>query len=81
MPTGETAPTSVQIKEGKDASGILLGWNLKGKIFCDAPQTEYKPTVIFLNEDTSYIIYFVAENPNYGILTSSTLIIFSTAKK
>lgn len=81
LPANEAAPTPIQIKEGKDASDKLLGWNQKGKVFCDTPKAEYTFSATFLNHNTSYIVHFTAENLNFGILIPDTMLTFATSKE
>ncbi|MBK7212177.1 MAG: hypothetical protein IPH88_02530 [Bacteroidales bacterium] len=61
LPSGATAPTAQQVKDGQDASGAAVASNLAGNIVCAAGATEYISGVTGLTPATTYNVYFVAE--------------------
>jgi hypothetical protein len=62
LPAGATAPTTAQVKAGQDASGASLVSNLKGNIACALAATEYTTDITGLTSETTYDVYFAAEN-------------------
>ncbi|MEI8273739.1 MAG: alpha/beta hydrolase [Paludibacter sp.] len=62
LPAGAIAPTSAQVKTGKDASGTPVISTLAGTIACISAATEYSASITGLSESTSYDVYFVAED-------------------
>ena len=62
LPSGSAAPTSQQVKEGKNAAGTVLASNLKGSVASTAGKTEYSAVVSGLVSSTPYDIYVAAQN-------------------
>jgi hypothetical protein len=61
LPNGATAPTSVQVKDGKDATGTPVSAAYKATIACAAGSTEYSTAIAGIASSTTYNVYFVAE--------------------
>ncbi len=62
LPNNAIAPTSTQVKEGKDATGTSLGAGLFGTIDVANATTDYGTTVAGLASATDYDVYVVAED-------------------
>ena len=69
LANGATAPTSAQIKAGKDASDVAV--TASGTIVCVSGATEYAAAVTGLSGLTNYDVYFVAEDVSGSNLQAS----------
>ncbi len=78
LPAGDPAPTSLQVKEGKNGAGITLADNLKGSIACTAGKTEYQAVITGLNSSTTYDVYFAAANAAQKLQSAPTKVIVTT---
>ncbi|MFZ4521289.1 MAG: alpha/beta hydrolase fold domain-containing protein [Bacteroidales bacterium] len=79
LPAGAAAPTSAQVKAGKNAAGVTLAANLKGSITCASGKTEYSTSVTGLTGSTSYDLYFTAENAAFKLQPIPTRVAVTTA--
>ncbi len=79
LPVGSPAPTSAQVKAGKNGAGTILPDYLKGSVSCISGRTEYVAAIQGLTGGTTYDIYVTAENASFKLqpvptkLTGSTL--------
>ncbi len=78
LPGGDPAPTSIQVKAGKNAAGTILASNLKGSIISAAGKTEYSGVISGLSNSTLYDVYFVAENALQKLQPSPTKVTLAT---
>jgi endonuclease/exonuclease/phosphatase family metal-dependent hydrolase len=78
LPSGSTAPSSAQVKNGQDGSGASLTTNLKGTINVAAGNTEYTAVVNGLTPVTAYDIYFVAEDNTPNLQATPTMVTATT---
>jgi hypothetical protein len=78
VPNGASAPTSAQVKAGQDASGTPVADNLKGTIACAAGATEYTSVVSGLTGNTTYDVYFVAEDAVPNLQAAPTKVSVTT---
>ena len=62
LPSGSTVPSSLQVKNGQDASNISVESNLKGFVDVTSLATEFILSVTGLTPATNYDIYVVTEN-------------------
>jgi endonuclease/exonuclease/phosphatase family metal-dependent hydrolase len=72
LPNNADAPTSQQVKEGKNAAGTVIAANFAGTINNTNANIEYNANVIGADNDTNYDVYFVAEN-SFGSLQPAPL--------
>ncbi|MCX6267335.1 MAG: alpha/beta hydrolase fold domain-containing protein [Bacteroidetes bacterium] len=79
LPGGDPAPTSAQVKEGKNASGTTLESNLKGSIACVAAKTEYSAAISGLSGSALYDVYVVAENAALKLQPAPTRVTITTS--
>ena len=70
LPNNATAPSSAQVKEGKDATGTSLGAGLFGNINVTNAATDYSTTISGLASSTDYDVYMVAEDLIPNLQTS-----------
>jgi len=76
LASGAAAPTPAEVKAGKESGG---GNALKSDtIRCSASSTEYTSIITGLNQQTSYDVYFVAEDDIPNLQTSVTKISITT---
>jgi hypothetical protein len=79
LPSGAAQPSPAQVKAGQNAAGTTLASNLKGTISCSAANTEYTSSITGLTDNTTYDVYFVAEDMSFNALQASvTKVITST---
>jgi len=69
LANGAAAPTSAQVKAGKNASDATA--ISSGSIACAAGSTEYSAAVTGLSNSTSYDVYFVAQDASGSNLQST----------
>lgn len=69
LANGAVAPTSAQVKGGKNASDAAA--ISSGSIVCAAGSTEYSAAVTGLSSSTSYDVYFVAQDASGSNLQST----------
>lgn len=69
LPNATAAPTSAQVKAGKNASDLAA--IASGSIACAAGLTEYSAAVTGLSNSTSYDVYYVAQDAAGSNLQSS----------
>jgi len=69
LPNATAAPTSAQVKAGKNASDLAA--IASGSIACTAGLTEYSAAVTGLSNSTSYDVYYVAQDAAGSNLQSS----------
>ncbi len=62
LPDGASAPSSSQVKNGQNASGVSVASGYSGFIDVAAGSTEYSTTLSGLNSGTDYDVYVVAED-------------------
>jgi hypothetical protein len=67
LPSGAIAPTSAQVKAGQDNTGTGVAANLKGTISVLAATTEYTAAVSGLTGNTTYDVYYVAEDASSNL--------------
>jgi len=79
LPNNSTAPNATQVKSGLDANNISVPANMKGTITCTLGNTEYSSTVSGLTSNTTYNIYFVAEDNNNNLQANPTMVLATTA--
>jgi Secretion system C-terminal sorting domain len=59
---GAAAPTSVQVKQGRDAANVPVADHLSGSILIDVSDTEIVSRASGLTPNTTYDVYVVAED-------------------
>ena len=62
LSSGAAAPTSAQVKAGQDANGNSLQASYYGAISVSSAYQDFTETVSGLSSNTSYDVYFVAED-------------------
>ncbi len=68
---GATAPTSAQVKAGKDASDTLLDTAFQGNVTVVADTEKSSKTMLPLTHSTAYDIYAVIERTSDSVLQAS----------
>jgi len=71
LPSGATAPASIQVKNGQDGNGTPLMSGFQGAIQVTSPSTEFTAIVTNLDSSAPYDVYFVTEQ---CVLSSPTLV-------
>jgi Endonuclease/Exonuclease/phosphatase family len=80
LPANATAPTSAQVKEGRDANGTLLTTTLVGSLIISNVGSEFNSTIEGLTANTTYDVYVVAEDNVPNLQTSPTKLSLTTSK-
>ncbi len=62
IPDGAPVPSSMQVKNGQDATGALVAPGFSGSINVAVPSTEYSAAISTLNSGTDYDVYVVGED-------------------
>jgi endonuclease/exonuclease/phosphatase family metal-dependent hydrolase len=75
-----TAPTSTQVKEGKDANGELVPTSLAGSSIISSVATEFNSSIEGLTANTAYDVYVVAEDNVPNLQTSPVKLSVTTLK-
>ncbi|MFN7261580.1 MAG: choice-of-anchor J domain-containing protein [Cyclobacteriaceae bacterium] len=70
LPNNATAPTSTQVKNGKDATGVTLAAGFFGMIDVANATTDYNAVVTGLVSATEYDVYLVAEDVVHNLQAS-----------
>lgn len=70
LPNNATAPTSTQVKNGKDATGVTLASGFFGMIDVANATTDYNAVVTGLVSATEYDVYLVAEDVVHNLQAS-----------
>jgi hypothetical protein len=78
LPTGNTAPSSAQVKSGQDGSGVAVAGNLAGTINVTAASAEFTSAVSGMSPSTAFDVYLVAEDNVPNVQTSPTKITVTT---
>lgn len=78
VPSGASAPSSAQVKNGQDGTGLTLASNQTGSIIVSSAGTEFTAIVSGLSPTTSYDVYVVAEDNVPNIQASPVKITVTT---
>lgn len=79
LPSGATQPSSAQVKAGQDAAGTTATIKASGTIVYGTAGAESSSVVTGLNPNTTYDVYFVAQDGVPTLQLTSTLVSVTTS--